>query len=94
MKKQLVKNTFIMAVIAVTLAFIYQETKDYDTFSCKAGVYQVHENGNVYGAARAFCSGNMTNAVNHVMKANNLNKWDLGYLRIDSKLIVPAIESK
>lgn len=91
---QWVKNTFIMAIIAVVLVFIYQETKDYDAFSCKAGVYHVNENGNVYGAAEAFCFGNMTNAVNHIMKANNLNKWDLGYLHINSKLIVPAIESK
>lgn len=88
------KAIFVAVLIAVTLVVIYQETKGYDAFSCKAGVYVVNENGNVYGAAREFCSGNMTNAVNHIMKANNLKKWDLGYLHINSKLIVPAIESK
>jgi len=89
-----IKDAFIIALIAVMLVFIYQQTKDYDAFSCKAGVYHVYENGNVYGAAREFCSGNMTNAVDHIMKANDLDKSDLGYLHINSKLIVPAIESK
>ena len=86
-----------VVLVAIFVGVVAHQIHKGEKFQCNAGqVILVDKDpytegySDIYGVAGKYCSGNRSNAVNHIMEANNISSDDLGNLRAGQMIIVPA----
>jgi hypothetical protein len=94
---KVIKLILGVALAAVLVGLTVHQINEDEKFQCNAGQVVLVEKdpytegySDIYGVAGKYCTGNRSNAIKHIMEANNISNDGLGDLRVGQLIIVPA----